>query len=311
MATGEWATSLLDRLGIPSRLSPQLVQPGTQLGKLLPSVAEEIGASHLSVIAPACHDTGSAVVAVPAQHDDFAFLSSGTWSLLGVELSRPLINADTLRFNFTNEGGAAGTIRLLKSLNGMWIIQECQRAWAAAGDVLSYAEICRLAADAPPFVAVIDTDAGDFMAPGDMPAHIRDYCRRTGQSVPDSIGSMARTVFEGLAFKYRWVLEKLEQTLGRRPVTLHIVGGGSQNRLLNQFTADAIGRPVIAGPAEAASLGNILMQMIAMGYVSSLSEARRLVARCFSTETYEPQATGAWDAAYPRFLDQFGSIILT
>jgi len=311
MATGKWATPLLDRLGIPSRLAPPLIWPGTRLGRLLPSVAEEVGADHLSVVAPACHDTGCAVVAAPARDDNFAYLSSGTWSLLGVELSRPLINADSLRFNFTNEGGAAGTIRFLKSLNGMWLIQECQRAWATAGNALPYAEISRLAADAPPFVAVIDTDASDFMAPGDMPAHLLDYCRRTGQKAPEGIDSMARTVFEGLAFKYRWVLERLEQTLGRRPAVLHVVGGGSQNRLLNQFTADATGRPVIAGPAEAASIGNILMQLVALGHISSLSDARRLSARSFKTETYLPRATDAWDSAYPRFLERFGSIILT
>ncbi len=249
-----WATDLLERLGIPTHFLPPIVEAGTVLGGLLPAVIEETGAAQVQVVAPGSHDTASAVAAVPAENADYAYLSSGTWSLMGVEILRPIINETALAFNVTNEGGVCGTIRLLKNIAGMWIIQECRRTWAAEGQTLSWDDIVQRAAAAQPFLAQIDVDAHDFLAPGNMPARVQEYCRRTGQAVPEGIGEIARVVYESLALKYRRVLGMMETLVGRRIGVLHIVGGGAQNRLLNQLTADAIGRPVIAGPFEAATI---------------------------------------------------------
>jgi rhamnulokinase len=277
------------------------VQPGTVLGSLLPHVAEETGARGLAIVAPGTHDTGSAVAAVPAESDDYAYLSSGTWSLIGVESRQAVINAKTLAFNFTNEGGVCNTIRLLKNITGLWLIQECRRVWNQQGAQLSWNDITAMAAAAPAFTAVLDVDAKDFLAPGDMPGRIRDYCARTGQPIPDDRGAIARVVFESLALRYRYVLEMADALMERRIGTLHIVGGGSQNRMVNQFSADCTGRPVVAGPIEATAIGNILMQMLAMGAIGSLEEGRQVVRNSFGTERFEPGEQGAWDEAYERF----------
>jgi len=306
--TRDWAWSLLDRMNIPTHIFPQIIQPGSVLGELLPSIAEEIGAKGLPVIATATHDNASALASISRESE--GYLSSGTWSVVGTELIEPIINDITLRFNFTNEGGVCGTISLFKNIMGLWLIQECRRTWSLEGDNLSYNEISQLAAGAPAFAAVIDPDSTEFLTPGDMPARIRDYCRRTGQKVPDTPGAIARTIFESLALKYRWVFERLEQILERHLDTLQIIGGGSQNRLQNQFVANAINRPVIAGPFEATTIGNLLMQMLALGFVSSLEEGRQLVKCSFQTETYLPQETGSWDEAYPRLINQIGSVML-
>lgn len=297
-----WNEMLLAKMGIPLHIFPAIIQPGSILGHLLPAIAAEVKAGPIPVIAPGCHDTASAVAAVPAEGNNYAYLSSGTWSLMGVEVSQPVINADTLAYNFTNEGGVANTIRLLKNIGGLWLIQECRRAWAAAGEPLAYEEIARLAAEAPSFVAVIDPDDADFAHPGSMPERIKAYCQRTGQPEPDTIGSIARTIFESLALRYRWVLEKLEAIRGQRLERLHIIGGGSQNKLLNQFTANALNRPVVAGPSEATAIGNILLQMLALGDIASLEQGRELVRFSFETELYLPGETGPWDEAYARFL---------
>ena len=300
--TGRWAMGLLDRLGIPTRIFPEIVEPGTVLGPLLPSVAEETGAGPVQVIAGGSHDTASAVAAVPAQTDDYAYLSSGTWSLMGVELPKPVISAKALAYNFTNEGGVGGTIRLLKNITGLWLIQECRRTWAAEGSSLAYEEIARLAADAPPSAAFVDPDHRDFMAPGDMPARIRAFCRQTGQQPPETIGSLARLVFESLALKYRLTLEMLEELVGKHLATIHIVGGGSQNRLLSQFTADATGRTVVAGPVEATAAGNALMQLIALGELGTIEDGRAVIRSSFRTETYHPRDTLRWEDAFQGFL---------
>jgi rhamnulokinase len=300
--SGDWARPLLDRLGIPTAIFPEVVPPGTVLGELLPSVAGETGAGRVAVVAPGCHDTACAVAAVPAESERYAYLSSGTWSLMGAEVGGPVITDKSREYNFTNEGGVCDTIRLLKNITGLWLIQECRRTWAAEGDVRSYDDITRMAALARPFSAVINTDAGEFLAPGDMPTRIAVACRRAGMPPPDGKGEMARTVLESLALRYRWTLGKLEELVGHPLETLHIVGGGSQNQLLNQFTADAIGRPVVAGPVEATAAGNVLMQMLAMGYLSSLAEGRELIRRSFETKVYLPRETAAWDEAYGRFL---------
>jgi rhamnulokinase len=297
-----WSDPVLAALGIPRRIFPPIIQPGTVLGALLPEVAEETGAGGLPVITPACHDTGSAVAAVPAQGQDFAWLSSGTWSVMGAEVRAPVINPASLRFNFTNEGGVNGTFRFSRNIAGLWLVQECRRTWAAQGQELSYAALTELAAGAPPFVSLVDPDVPEFSKPGDMPARLRAYCRRTGQPVPESQAAIVRCALESLALKYRWVLEKLEEIVGHRLDPLHIVGGGTQNRLLNQFAADAVGRAVIAGPVEATAMGNILMQAVALHHIGSLAEGRRVVGDSFEQTPYAPQHRAAWDAAYPRFV---------
>jgi rhamnulokinase len=299
---GGWARSLLEKLGIPTHICPEIVPPGTVLGDMLPQVAEEVG-TRVPVIAPACHDTGSAVAAVPATGADFAYISSGTWSLMGAELAEPVINADSLAYNFTNEGGVGGTFRFLKNIMGLWLVQESRRTWAGQGKTLSYDVLTQMAAEAQPLRAIVDPDDGDFLKPGDMPARIRAFCERTGQSVPEGKGAIVRCALESLALKYRWTLERLEEMLGRRLEPIHIIGGGTQNRLLNQLAADATGRRVITGPIEATAIGNVLVQMMALGHIASLAEGRRIVCGSFDVETYEPQGGDDWEEAYGRFLE--------
>ena len=299
---GDWARPLLQKLGLPTHILPQVIQPGSVIAPLHPAVAEEVGLEGVSVVAPACHDTGSAVAAVPASGQDFAYISSGTWSLMGIESPQPIINADSLRYNFTNEGGVCGTIRFLKNIMGLWLVQECRRTWAQAGEDLSYDDLTHLAAQAPAFGALVEPDSHDFLRPGDMPTRIVEFCTKTGQRAPESKGEIVRCALESLALKYRWVLEKLELLLGRSLQTIHVVGGGSQNRLLCQLTADAAQRLVIAGPVEATAAGNVLMQALARGHIGSLAEGREVIRRSFELITYEPRAVAGWDDAYGRFL---------
>jgi rhamnulokinase len=299
---GGWAMSLLKRLGIPSHLFAEVVSPGTVLGPLVPSVVEETGLGGVPVVAPACHDTASAVAAVPAKEEDWAYISSGTWSLVGMEVREPIITPASLAGNVTNEGGVAGTFRFLKNVAGLWLVQECRRAWARQGEEYSYDELTRMAEAAPPFAAFIDPDDPSFLNPPDMPNAIAAYCLRGGQTPPQERGSIVRCVLESLALKCRWVLERIEEMRGRPMRVIHIVGGGSRSRALCQFTADASGRPVVAGPAEATATGNILVQALALGHLSSLEEARALVRRSFELPTYEPRHSTAWDEAYARFL---------
>jgi rhamnulokinase len=298
----DWARPLLERLGLPTHILQPVVQPGTVLGSLRADVGEETGLEAIPVIAPACHDTGSAVAGVPAKADGFAYISSGTWSLMGVESPRPVITKDSLAFNFTNEGGVCGTFRLLKNIMGLWLVQECRRTWAQEGKELSYAEITDLASQAPAFGPLIEPDSHDFLRPGDMPSRIRAFCTRTGQKPPETNGAVVRCALESLALKYRWVLEKLEIMQGKPLHTLHILGGGSQNQLLCQLAADATQRLVVAGPIEATAAGNILMQAIARGHIASLAEGRDVVRRSFELAIYEPGTSAGWDDAYARFL---------
>lgn len=297
-----WARPLLKQLGIPANIFPEIIQPGTTLGSLTAAVVEEVGAANVSVIAPACHDTGSAVAAVPAQGHNFAWISSGTWSIMGVDVPEAVINEQALAANLTNEGGVANTFRLSKNVMGLWLVQECRRAWTQQDKAYSYDELTHLAGQAAPLQAIVDPDDGDFLKPGDMPARIQAACQRSGQPAPNTEGAVIRCALESLALKYRWVLEQLEKLLGRRLDIIHIVGGGAQNQLLNQLTADATGRQVITGPIEATSIGNILMQAISLGYVESLGEGQELVKRSFEVMTYEPKSGAAWDDAYHRFL---------
>jgi rhamnulokinase len=295
-----WATPVLDAMGIPSTIFPPVVQPGTLLGRLRPALAAELGAPGLRVVAPACHDTGSAVAAVPAEGANFAWISSGTWSIMGVESPVPVIDARSLGYNLTNEGGVYGTFRTSKNIMGLWIVQECRRTWAAQAHDWSYDELARMAGQAAPLAALIDPDADEFFKPGDMPARIQGFCRRTGQPAPADPGAIVRCALESLALKYRWVLERLEAVTGQRLEPIHIIGGGSQNALLNQLTADATGRPVVAGPVEATAIGNLLVQAIAGGQLGSIADARAVVRRSFTPQTYAPQPSADWDAAYAR-----------
>jgi rhamnulokinase len=298
-----WAAPLLDRFGLPRHVLGPLVQPGTQLGPLRPSVAAEVGLGPVPVIAPATHDTAAAVAAVPAEGGaDWCYLSSGTWSLMGVETPLPIIDERTLAFNFTNEAGVGGTTRLLKNIMGLWLVQECRRTWERAGQTYTYDELARLAGQAPPLASLVDPDHGSFILPPSMPEALAAYCTRTGQPAPQEPGAVIRCALESLALKYRWVLERLEELLGHRIATIHIVGGGSQNALLNQLTADACNRAVVAGPVEATALGNLLVQALGLGLVGSLAEARAVVRKSFPVQRHEPKEPGRWAEAYGRFL---------
>jgi sugar (pentulose or hexulose) kinase len=305
MRQNRWADSLLDRLGIPRHIFLDVVQPGTQIGPLLPHIRSEVGLkADVPVIAPGSHDTASAVAAVPVSAADqarYAYISSGTWSLMGAETPAPIINATSLDYNVTNEGGVQNTIRLLKNLGGLWPVQECRRVWAQQGQDFSFGQLADMAAAAPPFAALIDPDDQLFLAPGDMGQRIADYCRRTGQTPPGDKGSIIRTSLESLALKYRWVLEILERLMEHPVEVVHIVGGGTQNKLLNQFAANATGKRVIAGPVEATAIGNILLQILAVGQISSLAEGRDLVKRSFPVEVYEPEGSELWGESYQQF----------
>lgn len=282
-----WATDLLERLGIPTHLLPPLVMPGTPLGPLVPELREALGLpGNVTVVAVGTHDTASAVAAVPHLDAQSAYISSGTWSLVGVERSEPLINEAARRLNVTNEGGVYGTIRLLKNVSGLWLLQECQRCWQADGLNLSWDAIIAQAAAAPAGRSYIDPDAPEFLAVGDMPARIREYCRRNGQPVPETVGEIARCCLDSLALRYREVIDALADLTGQPITTVRIVGGGSQNTLLCQLTADLCRRPVVAEPTEGTALGNILVQAIAMGYLPDLATARQVAAASVSQTTY-------------------------
>ena len=264
----------------------------------------------VTVIAPATHDTASAVAAVPAAGSssssappDWCYLSSGTWSLLGVEVPQPVINDETMRYNFTNEGGVAGTTRLLKNIMGLWLVQESRRTWARIGREMSYEELTARAQVAPPFSALVDPDDSSFLSPGDMPARLAAFCTRTGQKPPSDEGALVRCCLESLALKYRWTIERLEAILGTTIKTIHVVGGGTKNTLLCQFTADACSRPVHAGPVEATAIGNILMQMLGRRKIGSIADLRAVVARSFPVTVYEPRDGSAWADAAGRFED--------
>jgi rhamnulokinase len=298
--TRTWSTKILDAFGIPSHLFKPTTDSGTQIGTLLPNLAEETGAGAVPVILPACHDTGSAVVAVPAKNEDFVWLSSGTWSIMGAEVREPCLTEKALEYNFTNEGGVNGTWRLSKNIMGLWLVQECRREWSRQGEEISFDALTQLAAESEAFLSVIDPDDGLFLAPGDMPSRIQKYCVDTNQRVPQTKGQIIRVVLESIALKYRLVLERLEELSGKHLEPLHIIGGGTRNKLLNQFTADSTGRTVITGPVEATAIGNILMQAIGMKHISSLAEAREVVRISFEPEIFEPRLNSAWDEAYTR-----------
>jgi rhamnulokinase len=297
-----WAADLLAELGLPAGLLPEVVAPGTPLGELLPEVHDATGLRHpTSVIATATHDTASAVAAVPGLDARSAYISSGTWSLVGVEIGQPVLSEEARRLNVTNEGGVGGTIRLLKNVAGLWLLQECQRHWLRAGEAYDWPALVALAGAAPPLRSLVEPDAPEFLNPDDMPAAIRAYCRRTGQPTPESIGAVARCCLDSLALKYRWVVTALARLTGRTIETIRIVGGGSQNALLCQLTADACGRQVVAGPVEATALGNILVQAVACGALPDIAAGRQAVAASCEQTVYEPRPAAGWEDAIARF----------
>lgn len=290
-ALADWDREIMDAVGIPTDILTPIAPPGTTIGTY----------QGIDVILPACHDTGSAVVAMPSRQENAAYLSSGTWSLLGLELDEPIISDAAYAANVTNEGGYNNTWRLLKNIMGLWVVDQCRATWQAAGDDYSFAQLTAMVEGAAPFKAFIDPDDPVFLPPGDMPARVIEYCRRTGQPTPAGDAEVIATVYISLAYKYRYVLEQLIAVAHHAVDRLHIIGGGSQNTLLNQMTANAIGRPVIAGPAEATATGNAIAQLIAIGELGSVAEARAMLSGGNDLVRYEPRNRTAWDEHYGRF----------
>jgi len=295
---GAWATDLLERLDVPVRLLPEVVDPATQLG---PVREQETGIAGTTVVAAATHDTGSAVAGTPLNSERSAFLSVGTWSLVGVESREQVAGDDAYRANLTNEGGLGGTFRVLRNVTGLWLLQECRRTWALAGREHSFEEIVAFARSAPALRSLVDPNDPLFAPPGDMPARIAEYCDHTGQPRPESDGAVVRCIFESLALKHAESVDLLARVTGRQIDELHVVGGGANNPLLCEWTAAAAERPVHCGPAEATLVGNLLVQAIALGELASLDEAREIVRSSFSVDTYEPAATAEWREARERF----------
>jgi rhamnulokinase len=302
LATGDWHRELLDRLGLPSNLPGEIVPTATVLGRLSQPVAEEVGFKDVPVIAPACHDTPCAFSITPSREANFTAISSGTWSVIGAELEQPLLTQGALDRQFLNAVGARGVTLLAMFSMGLWPLQECRREWARGGHNWSYIDLTEMAAGAPPFCAVIDPDSGDFLRPGDMLAKVTEFCRRTGQDIPGEAACTVRVLLEGLALRYRKAISDLDELTGRRTALIHILGGGSRNRLLCQFAADATGRPVLAGPSEATATGNVLLQALGRGSLGSMAEVREVVSRSFSLTLCEPHPSAGWDDAFATFL---------
>lgn len=297
--TGLWALGLLKKLGIPGQILPPIIASGTVLGPLKADVAKECGMSVADVIATTGHDTASAVAAVPAEGGSWAYLSSGTWSLMGVELDKPLINDKSFSYNYTNEGGINGTTRFLKNIMGLWLVQECRREFERQGRSYDYATLTKMAADSKPFVSLVSATDNRFLTPGQMPQKIAEFCRSTGQPEPKDDGAHIRCCLDSLALEYRKTIDGLEDILGQCIDVLHIVGGGTQNELLNQLTADATRKTVITGPVEATAIGNIIVQAMAVGAIKSIDEARQIVKASSEMKTYVPKADV--EAAYARY----------
>jgi rhamnulokinase len=311
--TRTWSKELLQKLSIPTRMFGDVIQPGTVLGGLRSELAAQFGLQNTKVIAPGTHDTASAVLAVPARSaaagsgqsgamPDWCYISSGTWSLMGLEIPQPIVSQRCLELNFTNEGGIGNTTRLLKNIGGLWLVQECRRIWKEQGTTYSWDQMAQMASEASPLRSLINPNDAAFHAPKNMPTAIQEFCKKTGQTVPNTVGEVIRTALESLALCYRQVLGWLEELTGAKIKTIHIAGGGTQNRLLSQMTADATGRAVLAGPVEATALGNILMQLVALGKVGSIAEARELVRKSFTVDEFTPQNSAQWNEAYEKYL---------
>lgn len=303
---GGWATELLEKLELPTGILGQIAQPGTNLGHLRPALATETGLPVADVILPGSHDTASAVMAVPAasvpgQKPDWCYISLGTWALMGIESPQPVVNDQVMEFNFTNEGGVGNTTRLLKNICGLWLVQQCRQVWNQSGRDWGWEDLNQMTSAASPLVSFIDPDAKEFMAPKNMPEAICEYCKQTGQPVPENEGAVLRCALDSLAMKFRHVLAMCEQLNGASIKTIHIVGGGTQNKLLCQAAADACGRRVVTGPIEATAIGNLMMQAVSAGDVAGIAEAREVIKNSFPVEEYEPRNGSAWNDAWERF----------
>ena len=297
----DWSKKLFAALGLRENLFAPVCPSGTKLGPMKKNLATEVGLPQIEVVASCSHDTGAAVAAVPASGENWAYLSSGTWSLMGVEKPQPVINDQSRSLGFTNEIGYGDTARLLKNIIGLWLIQESRRHWNKGAKKYEFAELEKLAVASAPFASLINPDDARFMSPDNMPGKIADFCRETGQPVPADIGACVRCIYESLALFYRVTLRRTERLIGKKIERLHIVGGGSKDATLNQFTANALKIPVLAGPTECAALGNILVQAIALGHVESHAAAREIVRNSFELKTFSPQDSAQWDAAAARF----------
>lgn len=297
----EWDETLFENIGVSKDIMQEVVKPGTVIGQLNATISRTIDVEGIKVMAITSHDTASAIASVPAEGDNWAYISSGTWSLMGVENKRAIIDQRSMLFNFTNEGGVDETFRFLKNIMGLWILQQCRASWLKKDHDLDYSRIVEMAGEAVPFEGLIDPDYPGFYNPLDMPAAIETYCRQTGQDTPKGIGSIARTILEGLALKYRMVMDQLELVTGRKINVIHIIGGGSKNELLCQFTANATGRKIVAGPAEATALGNLLVQAKGLGYLNDLEHLRKIVRDSFDLKEYMPEHIEEWELAYAKF----------
>ncbi|UCC41300.1 MAG: rhamnulokinase [Candidatus Aminicenantes bacterium] len=302
----EWEDELFEALGVSSSIMQEIIPPGTIMGKLDRKICQETGLDQVPVCAVASHDTGSAVAAVPAESEGWAYISSGTWSLMGIETKDPIINDQTLDLNFTNEGGVEGTFRFLKNITGLWLLQECRRAWAGERNY-GYDELIDAAKSASSFRSIIQPDWKGFLNPEDMPLAVREFCQKTGQPVPDSPADYVRSILESLALKYRLVLDQLKKIYPHPIHRVHIIGGGAQNRLLCQFTANATGLPVIAGPVEATAIGNIMVQALSLGFIDSDKDMREIIKESFELVKYKPEKTPEWESAYERFQNITGA----
>lgn len=300
--TNQWDLDLISAFGIPTQIFGKIIQPGTILGEIRPSIAQSLSIPQLLVIASAGHDTASAVAAVPASESNYIYISSGTWSLMGIELNKPLINDESLKASLSNEGGVENKIRFLKNISGLWFLQECRRIWNLQGATFSYDDLIELAKSATPFKSLIAVNDKRFMSPTDMPTEINSFCKETAQPIPSDKAAMIRCILESLALEYRRVADQIDKVAGTHFPIIHIFGGGSKNSLLNQFTADATGRIVLAGPEEATVIGNTLVQAIAVGEIASLSEGRSIVRNSFEIVEYEPNQSDGWQEAYSRYL---------
>jgi len=297
-----WNYKLLEKAGIPTKMLQEIVLPGTIIGTIQKEVASETGSNALPVISVAAHDTASAIVSVPSTLKNFAYISSGTWSIVGIECSKPIISEQTRRLNFTNEGGAEGTTRFLKNIMGMWLIQETQRIWEENGTKYTWSAMVELAKEAEPFQFLINPDDPMFLNPRDMTQAVRDFCYQTAQGTPHTHGETIRCIYDSLALKYRYTLEQIREVSDQPIEVLHIIGGGANNHFLNQLTADATGLPVTAGPTEATAIGNIMIQAKAMGYVSSLNEIREIITNSFDLVHFTPTRDLDWEEAYAKYL---------
>jgi rhamnulokinase len=300
--TGAWEKQIFDTIGVSMDIMQDIVEPGTVLGELHPDLAKEYGLRGVDITAVASHDTGSAIAAIPSEDQNFAYISSGTWSLMGFESDHPVINDASARLNFTNEGGVGHTFRVLKNIMGLWLIQECKRIWDGQQKKYTFPELVKMSQQAPAFRSLVDPNDARFLNPQSMPNAIAEFCKETNQPVPEKPGEFARCIFESLAFAYRKTVEGMKEISDKQIDRIHIIGGGSQNELLCQFTANATGLPVVAGPAEGTALGNIMVQAMAKEFVSSLKEIRQLVRGSFTFKTFEPDDVQRWDDNYNRFL---------